>query len=165
MKTFRQCAEDNGVSVQAIYQVIKRIPDTFASHVTKDEKGIKVMTAEGERLLIDYFKGVGEGAKSDQPLNDTLNEPLNGLNESLNEPLNDYLKRLIEVRDQEIQRLLDQNQTLAENNRVLTLIIAEHTRVKAIPYQDIIKEAQDQKDQANYFKRALNRLKNLFKDV
>jgi predicted DNA-binding protein YlxM (UPF0122 family) len=163
MKTFRQCAAENGVTVQAVYQAIKRAPKIYSQHLTKNSKGVQVIAPEGERLLVEHFKG----EISDQ----TLNEPLNGLNEplneplnSLNEPLNVYLRRLIDVRDQEIKRLLDQNQVLAENNRALTLIIAEHTRVKAIPYQDIIKEAQVKRDDRS-IKRALNRLMSLFKDV
>jgi hypothetical protein len=168
MKTVRQCAADNGVTVQAVYQVIKRASEIYTPHITKDEKGVQIIALEGERLLVEHFKGVTANQKtSDQALNGLnkpLNETLNGLNDPLNDPLNEYLRRLIDVRDQEIKRLIDQNQVLAENNRALTLIIAENTRVKAIPYQEIIDDAEEKRNE-NTIKRALNRLMGLFKDV
>ena len=93
MKTIKQISDELGVPKQTIEKRIARNADIQA-HITKNDKGIKIVNADGERLIKAAYEA------TDTPIDKGIDTGTDGVNAAIA-----ALTKQLEVKDTQIAAL------------------------------------------------------------
>ena len=106
MKTIKRIADEIGVSKQAVEKRIARQPlrDALQGHITKDEKGINRIDAEGELLIKDAYEFDESSDFGAAYIPDNLSNDSSAANEAIQTAMAVLMQQL-EAKDRQIAEL------------------------------------------------------------
>lgn len=100
MKTIRKIADEIGVSKQAIEKRLNRTPlkDSIKAHMVKNEKGVKMIDEDGEKLIKSAYSAI------DDPIDSSIDMGIDTDIDSVRAAI-DALTKQLEVKDGQIAAL------------------------------------------------------------
>ena len=127
MKTIKQIAEEIGVSKQAVEKRIARNADIQA-HITRDEKGVKQISEEGEKLIKAAYEAI------DTPTDTSTDKGIDTSTDGSShiDTLIAMLQNELDLKNKQIEDLIDDKEYLKNQLNASQFINAGNVQTKLL---------------------------------